>query len=147
MALITLGFEDAPVPPTDGNDRLTQALDLELEGLGDRVVTALRSKQQLSAEEAEQLNEILRAEVRTTLDTLGDKISSAFEFLPGEDPQQAEVKLRALQLYMGFIARLSAWLLNKLHALVSQINAFYQLCWQKAQELFQFLRSILKKIE
>ena len=138
----TIGFEDAPVPPTD-DDKLTQILDLELEGLGGRVVTTLKNKQQLSEEEAKQLNATLRTEVRITFDSLAEKICKSFEFQPGDDPHLAEIKVHILQLYVGFMARLGVWLLNKIHAIVSEINEFFQWCWQKTQELFQYVRSIL----
>ena len=139
--MAALGIEDGPVLQADGE--LVQNWDFEIAGLGDRVKEKLRSKQQLSEAEVEQLNETLRADVRETFARLADQVTDAIKIRKEDDPNLTEVKLNVAGLYIAFFAKVTRWLADKLKTIISQITRFFEWCWQKTEELFQYLRNKL----
>ena len=140
--MAAVSFDDVPMPPAEAT--FSQHFDFgTLQLLGERVVAAMQTNEHVSATEAEQLNAALREDIRATFDRITDKISSAFEVQPGENPEVARVKIAVIGKCAEYITDLGIWLMGKISAILSQIKEFFLWCWQTAKELFQYLHTML----
>ena len=143
LAMPAISFDDVPVLPTVAT--FLQYFDLEtLLELGKRIVAALQRRgEHVSETEAQQLNVDFRKDIQKTFDRMTDKISSAFGVQPGENSEVARDKIAVIKQCVKYINDLGIWLIEKISAILSEIKEFFQWCWQAAQELFQYLHTML----
>ena len=141
--MAAISFQDVPVPPSE----ITQYFGFGIfQELGERVVRAMQlqsSNERLSETEAEQLNATIRQDIQNTFDKLSRKVSDALEVTPGETPEAAQIKLVLIGRSAKFIEDLSIWLIDKISSIISRIKEGFLWCWQKTQELFQYLQTML----
>lgn len=142
--MAAISFQDVPVPPSEIT--LSQYFRFGMfQELGERVVRAMQSSnERLSETEAEQLNATIREDIQNTFDKLSRKLSDALEVKPGETPEAAQIKIVLIGRSAKFIEDLGIWLIDKISSIISRIKECFLWCWQKTQELFQYLQTMLR---
>lgn len=138
-----ISFQDVPVPPSEIT--LSQYFGFGMfQELGERVVRAMQSSnERLSETEAEQLKATIHDDIQNTFDKLLRKLSDALEVTPEETPEAAHIKLVLIGRSTKFIEDLGIWLIDKISSISSRIKEGFLWCWQKTQELFQYLQTML----